>query len=78
MILLYYVTILYAQQFTNKKLSCQRLHDAPCRLNFAKSLRITQGSFEITPLTGVCVSSYSYSTVTMSLSCTVYEIFNVE
>jgi len=44
--------------------------------NFAKSLEITQGQFEITPVSKACVSSYSI--LTMSLSYVVSDIFNVE
>jgi len=39
--------------------------------NYAKS-------FKVTPLSSMFTSSYEYSIVTMSLSCTVSEIFNIE
>ena len=43
---------------------------------FAKSLRITQKSFEMTPLTRACVGHYSI--VTIYLYRTVYETFSVK
>ena len=35
-------------------------------------------NFYPAPLSRACVSSYLYSVVAMSLSCSVYEIFNVK
>ena len=46
-----------------------------------ENIAVTQShlkSFELTLLSRACVSSYLYSIVTMFLSCTVSEIFNIE
>jgi len=65
----------------DKKLSCRRLA-APRSIDRWQFCKVTQGhsrSFDVTPMSMACnVRSNWYFIATMSLSCTVSEIFNVK
>ena len=60
----------------HKKLSYCR-ETARCFLSLNISLSHSS-SFEMTPLSRACVSPYKYSILTMSVSCTVSEIFSLK